>query len=268
MAIRPGGVMAPRVLHFIWILDVSDSMNTDNKIQSLNNALREAIPAMQAAARSHPEANVLVRAVRFSDGAQWHIPEPTPIADLRWEDLRAQGETHLGAALRMVADGLRGLPVERGLPPHLVLVSDGFPTDDWKAGLKVLMDQPLGRAAIRLAVAIGQDADVQVLENFIGNREFHALRANNAATLAEKIIFASRSFVRPAPVADDQVDGKVWRPNAAVAMGQDILDLNKNTQTAVAAGTTGPTEPEWQLVEGGLTKDGSVVWKNLGGDVW
>src|SRR5690348_13741263 len=111
MVIRPGGAMAPRALHFIWILDVSDSMNTDNKIQSLNNALREAIPAMQEAARSHPEARVLVRAVKFADGAQWHIPVATPIEDLQWEDLQARGETHLGAALRMVADGLRGLPV-------------------------------------------------------------------------------------------------------------------------------------------------------------
>ncbi len=269
MVIRPGGAMAPRVLHFIWILDVSDSMNVDNKIQSLNNALREAIPAMQAAARNHPEAHVLVRAVRFSDGAQWHIPQPTPLEGLRWEDLKARGETHLGAALRMAADGLRGLPTERGLPPHLVLVSDGFPTDDWKAGLRELMDQPLGRAAVRLAVAIGQDADVDVLEGFIGNREFHVLHANNAAALAQKIIFASRSFVRPGPIAEDRAEnGKTWRPNASYAVGQDILDPNKNTQTVATAGTSGATEPAWQLGEGVLTLDGSVVWRNLGGDVW
>jgi len=269
MVIRPGGAMAPRALHFIWILDVSDSMNVDNKIQSLNNALREAIPAMQDAARTHPEAHVLVRVVRFSDGAQWHIAEPTPLEALRWEDLKARGETHLGAALRMVADGLKNLPVERGLPPHLVLVSDGFPTDDWKAGLRALMDQPLGQAAVRLAVAIGEDADVQVLEGFIGNREFHVLRANNAAVLAQKIIFASRSFVRPDAVGKDQApDGRAWRPNTGFALGHDIVDPNKNTQTVVTAGTSGSSDPAWQLGEGDLTRDGSVVWKNLGGDVW
>jgi uncharacterized protein YegL len=268
MVIRPGGAMAPRALHFIWILDVSDSMNTDNKIQSLNNALREAIPAMQEAARSHPEARVLVRAVKFADGAQWHIPVATPIEDLQWEDLQARGETHLGAALRMVADGLRGLPVERGLPPHLVLISDGFPTDDWKAGLKALMAQPLGYAAIRLAVAIGQDADVKVLEDFIGNREFQVLRANNAASLAQKIIFASRSFARPASGAEPAADSRAWRPNTAFAVGWDILDANQNTQTVATAGTSGPVQPAWQLGEGALTRDGSVVWKNLGGDVW
>lgn len=39
---RPGGEMATRPLHFIWIADCSGSMGIDGKIQALNNAIREA----------------------------------------------------------------------------------------------------------------------------------------------------------------------------------------------------------------------------------
>ena len=41
MSRRPGGELASRPLHFFWICDCSGSMQTDGKIQSLNNAIRE-----------------------------------------------------------------------------------------------------------------------------------------------------------------------------------------------------------------------------------
>ncbi len=52
---RPGGELATRPLHFIWIADCSGSMDIDGKIQTLNNAIREAIPHMQSVADENPE---------------------------------------------------------------------------------------------------------------------------------------------------------------------------------------------------------------------
>lgn len=143
---RPGGEMATRPLHFIWIADCSGSMGVDGKIQALNNAIREAIPHMQEVADENPNAQVLVRALRFSTGAQWHITQPTPIADFKWENLNADGVTDLGQALNMVAEQLRIPPMtDRALPPVLVLISDGQPTDDFNAGLKTLLHEPWGK---------------------------------------------------------------------------------------------------------------------------
>src|SRR5688500_4777876 len=135
MAKRPGGQLAKRPLHFIWILDCSGSMASNGKIQALNSAIREAIPHIQAAAKHNPEAETLVRAVKFSTSAQWHIAEPTPVSEFRWVDLSADGETSLGGALSLVAEELRIPPMTtRALPPVLVLVSDGQPTDDFGRG--------------------------------------------------------------------------------------------------------------------------------------
>jgi len=100
-----------------------------------------------------------VRALRFSRGAQWHIAVPTPVEDVKWEDVTADAHTDMGKALAAVAEEMKVPPMKsRSLPPVLVLVSDGQPTDDFSVGLKKLMDQPWGRAAVRMAVAIGQDA--------------------------------------------------------------------------------------------------------------
>ena len=125
MSMRPGGELATRPLHFIWIADCSGSMAIDGKIQSLNTAIKEAIPNMQDVADENPNAQVLVRAVRFSDGAQWHVSHPTDIADFKWDDLQAGGVTSMGRALTLVADQLRIPPMtDRALPPVLVLISD------------------------------------------------------------------------------------------------------------------------------------------------
>lgn len=111
MSRRPGGELASRPLHFFWICDCSGSMQADGKIQSLNNAIKEALPHMQRAAEENPNAQVFVRAAKFSDGAQWHVAAPTPVADFRWEDLKAGGMTDMGKALRLVAEQLRIPPM-------------------------------------------------------------------------------------------------------------------------------------------------------------
>jgi len=61
----PGGELASRPLHFIWIADCSGSMGVDGKIQQLNFAIRDAIPHMQKVAEDNPNAAVLVRAINF-----------------------------------------------------------------------------------------------------------------------------------------------------------------------------------------------------------
>jgi uncharacterized protein YegL len=218
MSQLPGGPIARRPLHFIWILDCSGSMVGD-KIQSLNFAIREVIPAMQHTASDNPHAQILVRAVTFSTGAQWHLATPTPVADFKWSDVSAGGVTDMGEALSLVADELRVPPMtDRALPPMLVLISDGYPTDDFDSGLKALMAEPWGRKAVRLALAIGQDAAREPLAKFIGSGELEPLEANNASALTDYIRWASTAVLKAAsspvssPTGTDLTGGNVPIP--------------------------------------------------------
>lgn len=208
MSTRPGGAFSTRPLHFIWITDCSGSMSSDGKIQALNGAIREAIPHMRDVADQNPNAQVLVRAVRFSDGAQWHVAHPTDVASFDWKDLTASGTTELGRALTLVAEQLRMPPMtDRALPPVLVLLSDGQPTDDWQKGLQALMDLPWGKKAVRIAIAIGEDADLDVLQRFIGNAELKPLQANSPEMLVRHIKWASTAVLQSASSPASQVAG-------------------------------------------------------------
>lgn len=196
MTVLPGGPIANRPLHFIWILDTSGSM-IGEKIKQLNFAIREAIDPMRDTASENPNAQVLVRVLTFSTGARWHLATPTPIEDFKWSDISAHGVTDMGKALTMVADQLKVPPMaDHALRPVLMLISDGQPTDDFSSGLKKLMKEQWGQKAVRLAVAVGKDADRNVLTKFIGSPEFKPLQANNAAALVDYIRWASTAVLK------------------------------------------------------------------------
>jgi uncharacterized protein YegL len=217
MSKRPGGELATRPLHFIWIADCSGSMKTDGKIQALNVAIREAIPHMQKVAAENPNAQVLVRALKFSSGAQWHISQPTPVEDFKWADLQADGVTDMGKALAMVAEQLKIPPMtDRALPPVLVLISDGQPTDSFEKGLAELLDQPWGKKAVRIAIAIGSDADYDVLQKFIGHVEIKPLQANSPESLVNYIKWVSTAVLKSASSPASQTAGAVPVTNVPI----------------------------------------------------
>lgn len=187
---RPGGILASRPLHFFWMVDCSGSMYGD-KIGTVNNTIQTCIPEMKSAAENNPNAQLLVRTLSFSNGATWVTGEPIPIEDYAWDDLEASGVTDMGKAFELLAAQLSIPPMpERALPPVIVLLSDGQPTDNYQAGLDKLKKLPWFRKAVRIAISIGQDADDEVLTDFTNNREL-VLQANNAAALAKMIKWAS-----------------------------------------------------------------------------
>ena len=229
----PNVRLASRPLHFIYLCDCSGSMAAQGKMQALNQAIRQSLPGMARVARDNPEARVLVRAVRFSDRAHWHIAAPTPVEELQWQDLQAGGVTAMGEALDLLGVQLDSPPMEeRALPPVLVLISDGQPTDDFETSLGRLMRLPWAQKAVRLAIALGHDADLEVLQQFIGpdpscgevpgasgEMPRHAvaratgsgrsprrpLQASNATALAQYIQWASTAVVGAASMPASRI---------------------------------------------------------------
>jgi uncharacterized protein YegL len=205
--------MARRQLHFVFVLDRSGSMNADGKIQALNIAIAESLPLLRSAALDNVGAEVLVRAAVFSDGASWHSAEPLPVDRFRWLPIDAAGLTDLGAALTLVAEVMETPPMpERALPPVLLLVSDGRPTDDYGRGLAALLRTAWGPRSLRLAVAIGRDADRGVLQEFIGYGSGHTpIQADDPESIVEAIQWATTAATRAAaggtlaPAVDDDI---------------------------------------------------------------
>ena len=194
---RPGGEFYARPLHFIWIVDCSGSMLLDNKMASVNYAIRSVIPEMQQAADDNPNVQFQMRVISFSNGAQWQIKDPVGLAEFGWVDLVAKDKavTDLGLALTLVAAELSATAMpQRALPPVLVLLTDGQATDDFYGGLGALLNEDGGRKAVRIAIAIGSDADTMALEKFCSEGA-KPLRAHNATDIVQYIKWVSTVMV-------------------------------------------------------------------------
>ena len=230
---RPGGRMASRPLHFIWLADGSGSMRVDGKIQALNNAIREAIPHMRSAARETPHATVFVNAIRFANEAVWMGEKLTPVSEFKWQDIEADGVTCMGEALAMVGDVLQPpLMTDRALPPVIALVTDGLPTDDFQAGLDHLMSKPWGQQALRIVVSIGEDSSSSEAQDiyraFMANDALRPFHANNPEVLAEQIRWVSTAVLKsvssPASQVADPVSGvaaPAWMNSVPFAPGTE-----------------------------------------------
>ena len=206
----PLGSVSRSALHFFWLADCSGSMSVQGKMQAVNNAIHECIPATREANASNAFADMLVRAIKFSNGAQWHVEEPSNVDDFEWQDLEAYGKTDLGAAIRLLASELTPEKMgRRALPPVIVLLSDGTPTDSWEQELNTFNSTGWGHPGrtVRIAIAIGHDANKEILAQFTGNPET-VFEAKNAQRLTDLIKWASVTLSKFASSGASQVDLK------------------------------------------------------------
>jgi uncharacterized protein YegL len=192
-------MLAAQPMHFIWLIDCSGSMALEGKIESLNTAIAEAIEPLRDASESNPSVEILMRVIRFSKGARWHVQQPTPLSQFNWTSVKVErpdDPTDLGSALNLLAPELMSPPMPKHAHrPHIVLVSDGMPSDDWRGGLAAMNASPWGANAMRLAIAIGRDAQLPVLQKFIGNPELRPMQANTPEMLAAHIRWASSASI-------------------------------------------------------------------------
>lgn len=170
-----------RPLPVFLLLDASGSMAESGKIDALNRAVEE----MLATFATEPEirATIQIGAIAFGGTVRVHLPlSPAEEAKRNWRPLVAQGNTPLGATLAKLQTMLEdtALIPSRSYRPTLVLVSDGQPNDEWQLQLKQLLNSVRASKAARLALAIGADADVQMLQGFLHSSELKVFQAHQA----------------------------------------------------------------------------------------
>jgi hypothetical protein len=89
----------------------------------------------------------------------------------------------------------------------MLLITDGLATDPpggFEAGLSVLMAQPAGKAALRLAIAIGRDAKSAALDRFIGDPGVPVLVADSSEDIADRLVAASLAVSRMSEAGADR----------------------------------------------------------------
>lgn len=163
-----------RTMVLFFVVDTSGSMS-GSKIGKVNSAIEEVVPELKEISEGNADAQIKVATLAFSTGAQWVDSTPVEAEVYRWNYLDASGVTDLGEACLQLNEKLSRnafmSDVTGSFAPAIFLMSDGEPTDNYKHGLDKLKQNNWFKKAIKVAVAIGDDANQTVLADFTGNSE-------------------------------------------------------------------------------------------------
>ena len=184
-----------------FVIDTSESMR-GKKIDDLNRVMREIIPELAGVGSSNTELKYAV--LSFSSGCKWETSEPFIVDENnKWKDLQAGGITDLGMAFEELAAMLSRKKFLKApslsYAPVIFLMTDGYPTDNYKRGLQVLKSNNWYKYGIKVALGIGDYFNEAVLEEFTENKEL-VVKAANTAQLVK--------LVRTIAVTSSQIGSK------------------------------------------------------------
>jgi len=192
-------VAGNRKLFVILVTDLSASMSQFGKIESVNYAMAASLRQIEKIAKGKEGIDVEVMVIGFGATADV-VQGPESIETIAWKKLVAdQPDTLAGPGVDLLNEKLDALMNgKRGLPPVLVLVSDGLARDEiqWRPATARLAASKWGKPAIRVGVGIsgvGGDCDLSLLIAFINDPERPPLVAGDAAQLGDFIKWSINS---------------------------------------------------------------------------
>ena len=163
-----------RTMVLFFLVDTSGSMS-GAKIGTVNSAIEEVVPEIKSISESNADAQIKIATLAFSTGAHWIDSAPVAAENFQWNYLDASGVTDLGEACIQLNQKLSRSAfmsdATGSFAPAIFLMSDGEPTDNYARGLEKLKQNNWFKKAIKVAVAIGDDANAKVLGEFTGNSE-------------------------------------------------------------------------------------------------
>ncbi|MCL1921423.1 MAG: VWA domain-containing protein [Kiritimatiellaeota bacterium] len=243
MSLTDNVAIPRKTMVLFFVVDTSGSME-GSKIGAVNSAIEEVIPELKNLSDANADAQIKIAVLEFSSGARWLTPNgPVEAENYVWRDIDASGVTDLGDACLKLNEKLstKGFMQEAtgSFAPAIFLMSDGAPTDDYKTGLDKLKQNAWFKKAIKVSVAIGDDADSGVLSEFTGSSE-SVVTVHNVATLKKMIKFVS---VRASEVSSKNAN--VGSTEGGDSKQSAFIDELNNFKVETAASADAGGGDEW-----------------------
>jgi uncharacterized protein YegL len=116
-------------------------------------------------------------------------------------------------------------------------MTDGYPTDDYKAGLKRLNANSWYKFALKVALGIGKEANDQMLAEFTGSPDtvVHAYSGVQLANLIKKVaVTSSQIGSKSMTLTDNNENRELTEEDVASRkqqeLGKQIKDIAKNDE--------------------------------------
>ncbi len=229
--------VSKKSLVIFFLIDTSGSMK-GKKMGELNTVMEELIPEIRRVGEADTDVKVAV--LTFSTEVRWMYSNPIPIEDFEWARLRASGVTSMGAAFkelnhRMSRNSFLNSP-SLSFAPVIFLMTDGYPSDDYKEGLRELQTNSWYKFGLKAALGIGQEANDNILAEFTGSKDtvVHAYSGGQLAQMIKIIAVTSSQIGSKSMTLSDDTSHELGEEDVFAAkqklLGQQIQEL-VSTQT-------------------------------------
>lgn len=183
-----------KALPIFYILDTSGSM-AGVPIGTLNSAMGETMEALKDVAKNNADAMLKIGVLEFNTNVKWMNSNGLEdVEDFYYEDLEAGGMTYMGDALKELNSKLSRHQfldsIAGNLMPIIIVMSDGYANDDYMKSLEEIRKNRWFKRATKIAFAIGDDADLKMLAEVVGDPEA-VIRTSDMAMFAKMIKFVS-----------------------------------------------------------------------------
>ena len=227
--------VSKKSLVIFFLIDTSGSMK-GKKMGELNTVMEELIPEIRRVGEADTEVKVAV--LTFSTEVRWMYSTPIAIEDFEWARLRASGVTSMGAAfkelsLRMSRNSYLNSP-SLSFAPVIFLMTDGYPSDDYREGLKELQSNSWYKFGLKAALGIGDEANDDVLAEFTGSKDtvVHAYSGTQLAQMIKIIAVTSAQIGSKSMTLSDDSGHELGEEDVFSAkqklLGQQIQEFVSN----------------------------------------
>lgn len=227
--------VSKKSLVIFFLIDTSGSMR-GKKMGELNTVMEELIPEIRRVGEADTDVKIAV--LTFSTDVKWMYSEPISIENFEWARLRADGVTSMGAAfkelsVRMSRNSFLNSP-SLSFAPVIFLMTDGYPSDDYKSGLKALEGNSWYKFGLKAALGIGNEANDDMLAEFTGSKDtvVHAYSGGQLAQMIKMVAVTASQIGSKSMTLSDEPEKEIDESDVYAAkqklLGQQIQEFMGN----------------------------------------
>ena len=206
--IEPVSIDMNKILPIIFIIDASVEMQGE-RIEYINKTLDNLAVLLSDEKIVPVEVDIKIGIVKSATDAEWITNGIVSLSDFKVDTFHACGESNLGLALEVLSDRMTSRDVLSDstgyYAPILVFVNGTRITDDYKRGFSYAQQNKWFKAATKIGLKIGEDADLDALIYVTGTQE----AVIGIDFIEEILIMCVKSNSCPRGIVNDSYD-KEW----------------------------------------------------------
>lgn len=164
-----------KLLPVFCVLDIPMSMDED-QITRVNTIMLEMVDLLREKANKLYSTELRIAVLQSSRTSQWLTDGLISPKDFLWQGLKASGASNFGNTLNELNEKLSReefLDNPGGFKvPVIIFMNGNGPKDDYELALnKIKSTNKWFKVSTKILAAVGNDANVQVLQEITGNKE-------------------------------------------------------------------------------------------------